>query len=346
MEMMFYYSPIKELTLGAKFSFVGENHELSIAELMVWRDTTTDITYTTAELSVLARTGKVTYVAESIKALAREDTWYKGSTAKSVITEIELLDAYTPTGEETESWDASEGSDGSVMAYISGTKLILAGDDSGKIIANPCSSYAFSSFTAVSSIQGLELLDISTTTSMYSLFSGCSSLTEIKGIEQFNTSAVTNMSGLFSGCSSLTSLDLSDWDTRDAKDITSLFYNCSALTEIKGIEKFNTSAITDISHLFYGCLSLTSLDLRGWDTSAVTDISYLFYGCSSLTSLDLSDWDTSAVTDILSLFSMCSSLTSLDLSDWDTSAVTDKRMVLPMKLPSPKGFIQLCPMDT
>ena len=254
MEMMFYYSPIKELTLGAKFAFVGEDHGLGATEAgVVWMDATTDITYTTAELSALTRTGKVTYVAETIKALAHQDTWYKGSTAKSVVTGIELLDAYTPTGEETESWDASEGSDGSVMAYISGTKLILAGNGSGKIIANPYSSSAFSSFTTVSSIQGLEILD---------------------------TSAVTDMGSLFYGCSSLTSLDLSSFVISANTDMTSMFQNCSALTEIKGIEKLNTSAVTNMSRLFEGCSSLKSLDLSGWDTSATTDMSGMFSGTS------------------------------------------------------------------
>ena len=254
MEMMFYYSPIKELTLGAKFAFVGEDHGLGATEAgVVWMDATTDITYTTAELSALTRTGKVTYVAETIKALAHQDTWYKGSTAKSVVTGIELLDAYTPTGEETESWDASEGSDGSVMAYISGTKLILAGNGSGKIIANPYSSRAFSSFTTVSSIQGLEILD---------------------------TSAVTDMGSLFYGCSSLTSLDLSSFVISANTDMTSMFQNCSALTEIKGIEKLNTSAVTNMSRLFEGCSSLKSLDLSGWDTSATTDMSGMFSGTS------------------------------------------------------------------
>ena len=351
MEMMFYYSPIKELTLGAKFAFVGEDHYLGVTEAgVVWRDTTTDITYTTAGLSALTRTGKVTYVAETIKALAHQDTWYKGNAAKSTITEIEIVDSYTPTGEETESWDASEGSDGSVMAYISGTKLILAGNGSGKIIANPYSSHAFSSFTSVSSIQGLEMLDTSATTDMQSLFYGCSSLTnldlsswdtsaatnmsglfhgcsaltEIKGIEQLNTSAVTNMSSLFSNCSSLTNLDLSSWDTSAATNMSGLFHGCSALTEIKGIEQLNTSAVTNMSSLFSNCSSLTNLDLSSWDTSAATSMNSLFSGCSALTEIKgIEQLNTSAVTHMWSLFEGCKSLTSLDLSGWDTSATTD-----------------------
>ena len=106
--------------------------------------------------------------------------------------------------------------------------------------------------------------------------------------------------------------------------MSGLFHGCSALTEIKGIEQLNTSAVTNMSSLFSNCSSLTNLDLSSWDTSAATSMNSLFSGCSALTEIKgIEQLNTSAVTHMWSLFEGCKSLTSLDLSGWDTSATTD-----------------------
>lgn len=46
-------------------------------------------------------------MGEPAPVLAASGSWYKGTTNKYTITEINLVDTYTPTGGETESWDAS-----------------------------------------------------------------------------------------------------------------------------------------------------------------------------------------------------------------------------------------------
>ena len=51
--------------------------------------------------------------------------------------------------------------------------------------------------------------------------------------------------------------------------------------KLKGINN-----ITDMSNMFRECSSLSSLpDISKWNTNNVTDMSYMFYGCSSLSSL-------------------------------------------------------------
>ena len=391
-----WHSTLDRITLGAKFHFVKDYAPMGSDDgnRALWRQEGTESVYTTMELYDLDRSEKVTYINGSL-VLKSGGNWYKGTADRSAITEIELVGTYTPTGEETESWDISRADDGSVMAYISGTKLILAGDGVGKVYMSPTAGAFFSGFKMATSISGLSLLDVSyattmgfrsgisgmfegcssltsldlsgwdtsAVTTMDRLFFGCSALTEIKGIEQLNTSAVSGFSGAFYKCSSLKSLDLSGWDTRKADRMDNLFSGCSALTEIKGIEQFNTSAVTDMGSLFGWCSSLTSLDLSGWDVAQVTSMGDnflhagvpgltrgMFAGCSSLTSLNLAGWDTSsllnmssmfyycstlteikgierlntsAVTNMSRLFEACSSLTSLDLSGWDTSATTN-----------------------
>jgi len=167
--------------------------------------------------------------------LAPSSSWYKGTTAKNTITEISLVDSYTSTGSETESWDASAAGNGSVMAYIDGTKLILAGNGYGKIFANADSSYAFGGNTSNTRF---------------------SSLTTVTGMELFDTSRVTDMSGMFSRCYELTSLDVSNFNTANVTSMNSMFYNCSKLTTIYASDRWSTANVTSSSNMFKSCSSL------------------------------------------------------------------------------------------
>ena len=101
--------------------------------------------------------------------LAAQQTWYKGTAAeKTAITQIEIANTYSGTA--TKSWDASAAQDGSVKAYINGTKLIIAGNGYGKVMANANSSNAFNGFTGVTSFTGLNKLDTSKVTNMSYMF--------------------------------------------------------------------------------------------------------------------------------------------------------------------------------
>lgn len=206
---MFYQSTIKSITLGEKFVFQAGGYEFfGCSEDIMWQEVGTEKNYTLAEFCALSREGEVTYSLWIFDGLAARDSWYKGSTSKSAITEIELVDRYTPTGEETESWDASAAGDGTITAYIYGAKLILAGDGSGKINANPNSSFAFSDyieeseeadyFSSLTAISGLELLDTSQTRNMASMFYYCSSLQSLN-LANFDTSRMDTMLYAFSG---------------------------------------------------------------------------------------------------------------------------------------------------
>ena len=257
-----------------------------------------------------------------VPTLAAGSGWYKGTTAKSTITEIELVDTYTATGNEAESWDASAAQDGSVMAYVNGTKLIIAGNGAGKIMANADSGSAFDGFSAATSISGLNLLDTSNVTNMRSMFAGCKALTSVGDISGWNTANVTDMQEMFNNCWALKSLNLSGWNTANVTDMFSMFYFCNTLTSLD-VSGWNTSNVTCMSFMFANCPALASLDLSGFDTSKVTLMADMFDGCTALTSVgDLSGWNTANVTNMKSMFEGCSSLTGLDLSGWDTSNVT------------------------
>ena len=116
-----------------------------------------------------------------------------------------------------------------------------------------------------------------------------------------------------------------DASFRDFRPTTTAkwFYRCEALKQIKGLEYLNTSEVKDMSRMFYGCSALTTLDLKNFNTQNVTNMSSMFAYCLALKSLDLKFFNTQNVTDMSWMFYCCKALTSLDLKNFNTQNVTD-----------------------
>ena len=153
-------------------------------------------------------------------------------------------------------------------------------------------------------------------------FYRCEALKQIEGLEYLNTPEVKDMSRMFYGCSALTALDLKNFNTKNVTDMSSMFAKCWALTSLD-LKNFNTQNVTDMSLMFSRCVALTSLDLKDFNTQNVTDMSSMFFNCSELTSLNLKNFNTQNVTDMKAMFTNCISLTSLDLKNFNTQNVTD-----------------------
>ena len=234
--------------------------------------------------------------------LVAQDGWYKSSTARSVITQINIVDSYTPTS-YNETWNADVDNNGSIKCYIEGTILTIAGNGSGGIKLSADMRYMFCDFTSVNSINNIDLLD---------------------------TSDVTNMTGMFQRAVNLNSLDLSKWNVSNVTNMAGMFTSQShvgymSLTSIGDVSGWNTSKVENMRIMFQCCSSLATLDVSKWDTSKVEDMTGMFNHCSSLTALDVSNWNTSKVENMAGMFQYCSSLATLDVSKWDTSSVTDMR---------------------
>jgi len=85
------------------------------------------------------------------------------------------------------------------------------------------------------------------------IFQGCERLRKIIGIKNWNTKNALGMYGTFGGCFVLNNLDLSKWDVSNCKTFESMFHNCWALTDLKGIENFKISDDAVTLDMFYGC---------------------------------------------------------------------------------------------
>jgi surface protein len=81
-------------------------------------------------------------------------------------------------------------------------------------------------------------------------------------------------------------LDLTNFDTSHAKNMSYLFYESHSLNNID-VSKFDTSNVEDMSHMFDSCEALLSLNLNSFNTQKVKDMSYMFNNCLSLTSIDI-----------------------------------------------------------
>ena len=68
----------------------------------------------------------------------------------------------------------------------------------------------------------------------------------------------------------------------------SMFYNCSSLTSLN-VSNFNTDNVKDMSFMFSSCSSLSSLNLSNFNTNNVNKMWCMFAGCSSLNSLITKD---------------------------------------------------------
>ena len=163
-------------------------------------------------------------------------------------------------------------------------------------------------------------------TSLKSFFWGLTKLETIKDLKYLNTEQVRDMSYMFYSCSALTSLDLSNFNTAKVRDMSYMFFRCSALSSLD-LSNFNTAIVTNMSYMFSDCSTLSSLDLSNFNTAIVTNMSYMFNGCSALSSLDLSNFNTAIVTNMSYMFSDCSTLSSLDLSNFNTAIVSDMSLM-------------------
>jgi len=332
---------------GRALELAENAYEHHTGEFKGWSTDATATTATYINEQTITPTKDMTLYAVwgnvSAPTLAANGSWYKGTTQKSVITQIDILSSYTPTGTVKESWNADVANTGTIKCYIEGTKLTIAGNGSETILANSDSSYMFgdidylalgfdyngidvtesgitkiegNEFSNVTSINGLDIVDTKNATIMEGMFRGCEALTSVD-VSKFNTSAVTDMSGMFYGCRALTSIDVSKFNTSNVTDMYCMFYNCQKLSKID-VGNFDTGKVTNMMSMFNDCLSLTKLDISGFNTTSVKYMPAMFNNCSSLTELNVSGFDTTNLTHMNDMFMNCSSLTSLDVSNFDT----------------------------
>ena len=154
---------------------------------------------------------------------------------------------------------------------------------------------------------------------------------------------------LFLGMKAVKSIDTTNLNTSRTEIFSSFMKDCNVLTEVIGVENWNTSKATMMDQVFNNCWVLDNLDLTKWDVTNVTnmknmfrychalknfdastwylpnvgDMAQMFLNCKSLEELDINSWRLGNAWRIYATFGSCESLKTVDVSDWDTSTITD-----------------------
>lgn len=256
--------------------------------------------------SFLMRAGETLVGAESDQ-WEKQYFWGQKKYKHGDVTRVVFYDSMQGVG--SSGWDISQNGDGSVRAWMDGSKLCIAAN--GKVALNQNASCLFAGFVNLQQINFNNAVDTSRVENMCRLFSACNSLTSLD-LSSFDTSRVTDMSHMFAACEALTSLDLSSFDTSRVEDMESMFYGCKSLTSLD-LSSFNTSAVSNMDKMFAYCGKMTAFDVSGFDTRSVTRMDDMFRNCTSLQWVDVSGFDTTNVVRINNMFYKCASLSSIDL---------------------------------
>ncbi len=202
----------------------------------------------------------------------------------------------------------------------------LAGDDT----SSSANEYEFNN-TSITSIQysNVEPIDInkeeknivSIPESGYPIYMWYDNGTIYWWSEDNNPSLNVDASYMFNDLLNLSNISgVENFDTSSALSLKYLFYR-SSITSVMNLQNWDTSKVEDLSWIFKNNLNLLSLDgLENWDTSNVNNLAYAFSYNMALTDMSaVKYWDVSKVTSMVQLFSSCVVLEEIDLSNWTTS---------------------------
>ncbi len=182
----------------------------------------------------------------------------------------------------------------------------------------------FSGCSKLTSVGDLNKWTGSNATNVAYMFNGDEALTSLD-LTNFNPSKSTSFSGMFSKCTALTSVgDLSQWTGSNAMDVSYMFNGDEKLTSLD-LTNFNPRQATDFSAMFSNCKALKNMgNLSKWTGSNATNVTYMFNGCDALESLDLTNFNPRQATNLSAMFSYCGSLKDLSsINSWHIEAAED-----------------------
>ena len=151
---------------------------------------------------------------------------------------------------------------------------------------------AFEGLTELTSIDGLDKINMGDVTSMKSMFKGDTKLTTIGGLNSFNTAKVTDMSSMFENCESLSSIEVHDFNTSNVTNTSSMFKNAKALSTLN-LKKWNVGKLTSANEMFNGATALTRIDVAKANSNwtGVKSSTDMFKDCTILVGMSAYSYD-------------------------------------------------------
>ncbi|MWB96768.1 BspA family leucine-rich repeat surface protein [Flavobacterium sp. GA093] len=248
------------------------------------------------------------------------------SSGSSASTQIKLPLIATGTYDFVVDW--GDGSSNKITSYnhpntthtyaISGTYTIK--------IEGTCTGWQFDN-----SGDRLKILSIRTWGSAFRLgtnqgnyFFGCDNLNLATVKDVLNLSGTTHLNFAFSNCTALTEIrKINNWNTSGVGDMCGMFSGCTFFNQ--NLDLWNTTAVTNMSSMFRSCSSFNQ-NLGNWNVSAVFDFSNMFYDCTVFNnggSCNINNWKirSSGNIDMSDMFSECNAFNQ-NIGNWNTIAVT------------------------
>ncbi|SEH38163.1 BspA family leucine-rich repeat surface protein, partial [Fructobacillus pseudoficulneus] len=172
----------------------------------------------------------------------------------------------------------------------------------------------------LTSISGLNQVDISNTRVMWAMFLGDSKLTDLSGVENWDMSNIVDIGGFFQG-TGIQNIDLSKWNTSNMTSMWGAFAHTNVRT-LTSIQNWDVSKVQVMDHMFDGTADLLNIDLSNWKIQSVHVMNDLFAN-SGVKQIDgLNNWNVSTVTNANELFLNTYNLSSLDIHSWNLDNAT------------------------
>lgn len=133
-------------------------------------------------------------------------------------------------------------------------------------------------------------------------------------IWNWNISKVTAMDETFGWTPDLPIIDLSKWKFNvPLNTINSCFPWCEKLTEIKGLEKWDTSLVKNFSQLFMSSKNLKKINVENWNVSNVNSFHRCFAGIG-VVNLNLQNWKPVNCLNFSLMFDYAPGIEEVDFS--------------------------------
>lgn len=138
-------------------------------------------------------------------------------------------------------------------------------------------------------------------------------------------------------------VDVSDWDVTGYKRIDCVFFECSCIETISGLDTWDVSDVKDFAGLFSQCNNLKNIDVSGWKLNKAYTLLAMFYGCKSLTKINgIDTWDfgNNKGIDMENMFYNCKNLNDIgDIEYWkDAVGKTDEMFYSCYNLTPPSWY--------
>ena len=165
--------------------------------------------------------------------------------------------------------------------------------------------------------------DVSNVQDFTCTFNYCSILPYVD-LSKWNTSSAKSFYAMFDGCNYINNLDLSKWNTQNVYNVSWMFSGTYRLTNLKGVENWDTQNIKYIEYWFRYC-GLSEIKLPDLTKNDISSIKHLFDGANNITEIDLTKIDMNKVIDLKETFAYCPKLKTIYVADDFVNKSTQSR---------------------